>query len=554
MKQNTENRILILLIIFISLGLLIWGRFFYLSVIRYEYYLAKAKILSVASSSAAPRGSIFLTDKDSIPFAAALNKEFPLVYAVPAKIKEPEILADKLVPILELDKETLVQKLSKTGDPYEILKKRVSKEVVKAIKDQNEIGIGIDDETLRYYPEGLYLSQVIGFLGFNKNGQGGQYGLEEYYDKELTGLVTSADLILTVDSAIQSQAGILLLKTVEDWQADGGSIIVMDPKDGSILAIASSPDFDANNYSSIKNHDFFINPVTLKRYEPGSVFKPITMAIGIETGAVTPETEYYNTGTVKVGDKIISNSIPDKILGWQTMIKVLEQSLNTGAVFVEQKIPKDIFLRYLKDFGVDGKTGIDVSEINGDLSALESMRDINFATASFGQGVALTPIELIRALSVIANGGKLIRPHLVKKVVYHNGENYLPAQTGEAKDELPKQIISPETSAKLINMMTKVVESGSGRRAGVTGYTVAGKTGTAQVPDLEGGGYLDQYIHTFVGFAPAYDPKFIALIKLDNPKGVRFAESTVVPVFSDLAKFIFSYYQIPPDKSVENQE
>ena len=338
MKQNTENRILILLIIFISLGLLIWGRFFYLSVIRYEYYLAKAKILSAASSSAAPRGSIFLTDKDAMPFAAALNKEFPLVYAVPDKIKEPEMLAEKLAPILELDKETLIQKLSKTGDPYEILKKRVSESVVKAIKDQNEIGIGIDDETLRYYPEGLYLSHTIGFLGFNKNGQTGQYGLEEYYDKELSGFVASADLILTIDSAIQSQAGVLLLKTVKDWQADGGSIVVMDPKDGSILAMASFPDFDANNYFSVKNPDFFINPVTLKRYEPGSVFKPITMAIGIETGAVTPETEYYNTGTVKVGDKIISNSIPDKILGWQTMVKVLEQSLNTGAVFVEQKI------------------------------------------------------------------------------------------------------------------------------------------------------------------------------------------------------------------------
>ena len=248
--------------IFISFGLLIWGRFFYLSVIRYEYYLAKAKILSVATSSAAPRGSIFLTDKDSLPFAAALNKEFPLVYAVPAKIKEPKILAEKLAPILELDKETLIQKLSKTGDPYEILKKRVSEEVVKAVKDQNEIGIGIDDETLRYYPEGLYLSHTIGFLGFNKNGQTGQYGLEEYYDKELSGFVSSVDLILTIDSAIQSQAGILLLKTIGDWQADGGSIVVMDPKDGSILAIASSPDFDANNYSSIKNHDFFINPVT----------------------------------------------------------------------------------------------------------------------------------------------------------------------------------------------------------------------------------------------------------------------------------------------------
>ena len=544
-KYDPENRILFLLIIFISLGLLIWGRFFYLSIIRHEYYLAKAKILSASSGSAAPRGSVFLTDKDAIPFAAALNKEFPLIYAVPSKIKEPEILAEKLAPILELDKETLIQKLSKTGDPYEILKKRVSEEVVKAVKEQNETGIGVDDETLRYYPEGLYLSHAIGFLGFNKNGQAGQYGLEEYYDKELTGFVASADLILTIDSAIQSQAGVLLFKAVKDWQADGGSIIIMNPRGGDILAMASLPDFNANNYFAVPNPELFINPVTLKRYEPGSVFKPITMAIGIETGAITPEMEYYNTGTVKVGDKIISNSIPDKILGWQTMIKVLEQSLNTGAVFAEQKVPKDIFLRYLKDFGIDGKTGIDVSEVAGDLSVLESKRDINFATASFGQGVAMTPIELIRALSVIANGGKLIKPHLVKNIVYHNGENYQPAN---GKYELSQQIISPETSAKLINMMIRVVENGSGRRAGVAGYTIAGKTGTAQIPDLKKGGYLDEYIHTFVGFAPAYDPKFIALIKLDNPKGIRFAESTVVPVFSDLAKFIFSYLQIPPDK------
>src|SRR3989338_10841173 len=541
-KYNPENRILILLFLFISFGLLIWGRFFYLSVIRYEYYLAKAKILSVASSSAAPRGSIFLTDKDALPFAAALNKEFPLIYAVPAKIKEPEILAEKLVPILELDKETLIQKLSKTGDPYEILKKRVSEEVIKAVKDQNEIGIGIDNETLRYYPEGLHLSHTIGFLGFNKNGQTGQYGLEEYYDKELTGFVSSADLILTIDSAIQSQAGILLLKTIGDWQADGGSIVVMDPKDGSILAIASSPDFDANNYSSIKNHDFFINPVTLKRYEPGSVFKPITMAIGIETGAVTPETEYYNTGSVQVADRTISNALSDKILGWQTMTMVLEQSLNTGAVFVQQKVPKDIFLKYLKNFGVDSKTGIDIPEMNGDLSQLLSGRDVNYATAAFGQGVAVTPMELIRSLSVIANGGKLIQPRLVAKIISHGNE------TGEMKNKQSKQVISSETSVKLIDMLIKVVENGSGRRAQVSGYTIAGKTGTAQIPDLKNGGYLDEYIHTFVAFAPAYNPKFIALIKLDRPQGVRFAESTVVPAAKDLFQFLFNYLQIPPDK------
>lgn len=546
-KYNPENRILILIFAFISLGLLIWGRFFYLSVIRHEYYMAKAKNITENSGTILPRGSIFLTDKDNLPYAVALNKEFPLVFAVPSKVADPAALAKKLAPILEIDEKVLLQKLSKPNDPYEVLKKKVSDETASAVKALNEPAVSVDDETLRYYQDGMYLSQVIGFLGFNKTGQAGQYGLEEYYDEDLSGLISSADLVLTVDSAIQAQAGTLLEEAVKKWQANGGSIIVMNPKSGDIMAMASYPDFDANNYSAVSNKGVFMNPVTLKRYEPGSVFKPITMAIGLETGSVTPEMKFYNTGTVKVADRTISNSIPGEVLGWQTMAMVLEQSLNTGAVFVQQKVPKDVFLKYLKDFKIDGKSGIDVNEVNGDLSALTSMKDINFATASFGQGVALTPIELIRALSVIANGGKLVRPHLVARVIPRNGE------ARETKDDPFPQVISPETSAKVVSMLVKVVENGSGRRAQVKGYTVAGKTGTAQVPNLKGGGYLDEYIHTFIGFAPAYDPKFIALIKLDDPKGVRFAESTSVPIFHDLAQFIFSYLAIPPDKPVEPQ-
>jgi len=547
MKYNPENRILVLILAFVLIGLLVWGRFFYLAVVRHDYYLAKAKNLS-DNSGVIPRGSIFLTDKDNLPYAAALNKEFSLVYAVPQKVTNPADLAKKLAPILELDESFLLKKLSKPDDSYEILKKKVSDEIVNAVKALNEPALGIDNETLRYYPEGLHLSQVIGFLGFNKNGQAGQYGLEEYYDKDLSGLISSADLILTIDSTIQAQAGTLLAAAVEKWRANSGSVVVMSPKNGDILAMASFPDFDANNYSAVSDKSIFINPVTLKRYEPGSVFKPITMAIGIGTGAVTPETEYYNTGSVKINSETISNFIPDKLLSWQTMTTVLEQSLNTGVVFIEQKVSKDIFIKYLKDFGVDSKTGIDIPEMSGDLSVLSDMRDINFATASFGQGVALTPIELLRALSAIANGGKLVRPHLVAKIVSRDGE------THETKNDPPMQVISPETSAKLIGMLINVVENGSGRQTQVKGYTIAGKTGTAQIPDLKNGGYfLDESIHTFIGFAPAYDPKFIALIKLDNPKGVRFAESTVVPVFHDLTQFIFSYLAIPPDKPVEQQ-
>ena len=544
-KYNPENRIIVLIFGFALLGLLIWGRFFYLSIILHDYYTAKAKNISDNSGIVIPRGSIFLTDKNNLPYAAALNKEFSFVYAIPSKVASSTELAKKLSPILELDELVLAQKLSKKDDSYEILKRKISDTTVEAVKALKESTLGVDSETLRYYPEGLYLSQTLGFLGFNKNGQAGQYGLEEYYDKELSGLFSSADLILTIDSAIQVKAGTLLVDAVKEWNADDGSIIVMNPKNGDILAMASFPEFDPNNYSSVSDKNIFMNPTTLRRYEPGSVFKPLTMSIGIETGAVTPETKYYNTGTVKVADRTISNSIPDKILGWQTMEMVLEQSLNTGAVFVEQKIPKDVFLKYLKNFGVDSKTGIDVSEMPGDISPLLTGRDVNYATASFGQGVAVTPIELIKALSAVANGGKLIKPHLVSKVVFHDGT------TQETDKTVQEQIISPETSTKVVNMLVKVIENGSGRRAQIKGYTIAGKTGTAQIPDLKNGGYLDETIHTFVAFAPAYDPKFIVLIKLDSPKGSPFSETTVVPVFKNLAEFIFSYLEIPPDKPVE---
>ena len=203
-----------MIFVFFLIGLLIWGRFFYLTIIRHDYYLAKAKIINI-NNNVFPRGSIFLTDKNELPYAVASNKEFPLVYASPIKIKNPRDLAKKLAPILELDKELLFQKLSKPNDSYEVLKRKISDETISAIKSLKEDGIGIDNETLRYYPEGLFLAQVIGFLGFDKNGQAGQYGLEEYYDKELSDAVSSADLILTIDSAIQAQAGILLADLVK---------------------------------------------------------------------------------------------------------------------------------------------------------------------------------------------------------------------------------------------------------------------------------------------------------------------------------------------------
>lgn len=543
-KPHIENRILILIVAFVFIGTLLWARLFFLSVVRHDYYLARASN-KLVDSGIAGRGSIFLTDKDSLPYAVALNREFPLVYAVPKSIKNPQAAAKKLASILELDESFLIDKLSRSGDPYEVLKRKVSDETAALVQGLSEDGISVEEETLRYYPAAGLLDHLIGFLGFNKNGAiAGQYGLEEHYEENLRGKPGGGrgdDLILTIDSSIQSEAAALIKDAVTKWNGAAGSIIVMEPKSGEILAMSSYPGFDANNYSAVQDKSIFVNSMTQNLFEPGSIFKPLTMAVGIETGAVTPTTQYYDSGQVQIGSYVINNST-EKSYGYQTMTGVLEKSLNTGAVFVERKIPKEVFLKYLKDFGLNEKSGIDLPEVRGNLVNLETGRDINYATASFGQGVALTPVEFLRAIDTIANSGRLVQPHIVKRVISSDG------RVEEINSAEGRQVISAETAAKLVSMMIKVVENGSGRPAKVSGYSIAGKTGTAQVPNLDKPGYSDDTIHSFVGFAPAYNPKFIALIKIDKPRGVRFAESTSVPVFHDLAQFIFSYWKIPPDQ------
>ncbi|OGD30823.1 hypothetical protein A2833_01350 [Candidatus Azambacteria bacterium RIFCSPHIGHO2_01_FULL_44_55] len=546
-KSNVENRILILIIIFVFISTLLWARLFFLSVMRHDYYLARTSN-NLADPGISGRGSIFLTDKDSLPYAVALNREFPLIYAVPKSIKDPQVTAKKLAPILELDENFLIEKLSRSDDPYEVLKRKVSDETIVQIQVLGEEGINVEEEVLRYYPTVGLLDHLIGFLGFDKNGAlAGQYGLEEYYDEKLRGKPGGGrgeDLILTIDSSIQSEAAALIENAVTKWQGTAGSIIVMEPKTGEIIAMSLYPGFDANNYSAVKDRSIFINSMVQGLFEPGSIFKPLTMAIGIEIGAVTPTTQYYDSGEVRIGSYVIKNST-EKNYGYQTMTDVLEKSLNTGAIFVEQKVPKDAFLKYLKDFELDKKTYIDLPEARGNLANLETGRDINYATASFGQGVAFTPIEFLRAINIIANSGRLVQPHIVKRIINPDG------RVTEISSVEGKQVISSETSAKLTSMMIKAVENGSGRSAKILGYNIAGKTGTAQVPNFDKPGYSDETIHSFVGFAPAYSPRFIALIKIDKPRGVRFAESTSVPVFHDLAQFIFSYWKIPPDQPVQ---
>lgn len=570
-----RRRISLLMVIILFIGGIIISRLFSLQILQYDYYYAWAQGQQGIEQELFPqRGEIFIQDladgqqgSQSDYYPLAINKEFYQVYVVPKIIpdSQKEDLANRLAEVLELDRETILRRISKKDDPYEPIKHKVSQETAQIITDWQIDGLATAPETWRYYPNGSFACHLTGFVGSQGNGKVGQYGLEGYYENELKGspgflsgkkdtsgywipslrqefqpAKDGVDLILTIDQNIQFKAEKELKELVERWQAVGGTIIIMEPASGAIRAMANWPVFDPNQYSRVENVDVFLNPAIQKPYEPGSVFKPITLAAGLDSGRITPQTVYEDKGQVRIKGSVISN-VDGRSYGQQTMTQVLEKSINTGAVFVQQKIGRDIFQDYIQRFNFDQPTNIDLAgEVGGDIANLFTGREINLATISFGQGITVTPLGLITAIGAIANRGKLMRPYLVEKMIDSNGLETI------REPHLVKEVISPQTAEELTKMMVSVVENGFGKSARVPGYNIAGKTGTAQIPDLEKGGYSDKTIHTFVGFAPAFNPQFVILIKLDQPKGVRFAADSTSPVFKEIAEYLFNYLEIPP--------
>ncbi|MBU6500747.1 MAG: penicillin-binding protein 2 [Patescibacteria group bacterium] len=516
-------------------------------------YLARAQSEYLAQGSLqANRGMIYFTDKNGNHLPAALNKDFPIIYAVPKSVSDPQEAANMLAPILNEAADSLTATLSKPNDSYEVLVNKASDDEAQFVNALGLKGIYIDTEPGRFYPLGATASQALGYVGPSKDqiNDQGHYGLEEFYNSELAGsagnasggksvqAVSGQDLILTIDPNIQIQSEKILSDLIKNQSATGGSIIVEEPSTGKILAIASLPDFDPNNYSGASMADF-INPVTQHVYEPGSVFKVVTMAAGIDTGKITPQTTYYDTGSLTINGRTITNYDlhTHGAYGKATMTNVIEHSINTGAVFAESKIGNSVFTDYLKNFGFSEVTGIDLpGEVSGNLRQLNpKARNISFATASYGQGVAVTPLELINSMAAIANGGNLMRPYL----------------NSALSPKILRNVISENTAKQVTQMMISAVDKAEVTK--INGFSVAGKTGTAFIPDFKNGGYTDNVIDSYVGFAPASDPKFIALIKIDTLPSTSLAAMSVVPAFRDLAQYILNYYGTPPDRiSVSN--
>ena len=533
-------RINLIFFLFLIFGAAIMSRLIFLQILKGDFYKALSQGLhSSFQKTQIERGEIFLKGGEPL----AINIDLPFVFASPRGIEKSEETAEALSQILNLDKNSVLEKLKKDNF-YSLLKRKLTQKEVDDLKKSKFEGVYLEEEKVRYYPQETLASQAIGFLGAEGIGQ---YGLEEFFNDILENAKDAEakkgqDLILTIDYNIQFKAEKLLQEAKENLEIESGQIIVIEPISGKILTLAHFPNFNPNQYEKYakeENLEIFKNSVTQKLFEPGSVFKPMTMAGALNEGKITPETTYHDPGEIKIGGYKIDNYAKRTYPGELTMTNVLEKSINTGAVFAETQLGEALFLNYIKKFGFFEKTGIDLPEVYSENEEFKKGYEINFATASFGQGIEMTPIQLARAYCAIANGGKLIKPYLVEKIL-ENG-----TLLNEIEPEISSSIISSKTARQLTAMLVSVVENGFAKSAKIPGYYIAGKTGTAQV--AEGGVYSpDKSIQTFVGFAPAFDPKFLILIKLDNPE-TKTAEYSAVPIFHALSEYIIHYWQIPPD-------
>ena len=330
--------------------------------------------------------------------------------------------------------------------------------------------------------------------------------------------------------------------TVEKYAADAGGIVVMDPNTGAIIAMAAVPNFNPGE----RQRDILAlpNPLIERVFEMGSVVKPLTLAAGIDAGVINAHTTYNDTGSVVLNNRTIMNH-DKKARGVVDMQEVINNSLNTGAVFVMQKMGKTNFKKYMLSYGFGEKTGIDLpGEVAGLVSNLKSPREIEYATAAFGQGIALTPIGITRAFAVLANGGKLVQPHVVKEVRYELGTKKI------IKPKIIKSgILKRESTEEITKILIKAVDEALlGGTVSLPNYSVAAKTGTAQMSDGRGHYFEDQYLHSFFGYYPAYHPRFITFMYMVNPKGAGFSSDTLTHPFMDTAKFLLNYYEVPPDR------
>src|SRR3989344_3362458 len=573
MRETLVIRARVLGVVFIAIALLLSVRLYFLQVVKGADYAQNAKgQYQEAAPETEARGAIYFTTKDGGLVSAAVMQAGWRVAIVPKDIVDPDKLYEALSALTPVDRDRFSASAAKSADPYEEVAFRVSDEAAANIRSLKLPGVLLARDTWRSYPAGELAAQTVGFVAFQGSGTSktGVYGLERSWQITLnetsSGLYVNpfAEIFANVRSALStdpaSREGNIVTSIEPTVQAhlettldgvmktytprlSGG--IIMDPHTGEIVAMGSRPVFDPNAYNTVSNPSVYSNQLVEGRYELGSIMKALTMAAGIDSGAVTPKTTYNDVGCIRPSGKMVCN-YDLKARGVIPMQEVLNHSLNLGASFVADTTGYATFTRYMRAFGLGEKTGIDLpNEVTGDLSTLGSGTGpaVNYDTASFGQGISVSPIGMTRALSALANGGVLPSPHVVTGVRFASGITRSITATSGA------QVLSTTTVQTVTNMLVTVYDKslldGAIKQEH---YSIAAKTGTAQIAIPEIGRAPDKYLHSFFGSLPAHDPKFIVFLFAIEPHGVEYASASLAHPFDDIAKFLINYYNIPPDR------
>jgi len=558
----------------------------------YWQILSQGRLLALAESQylqvleiPASRGEI--QARDSFPLVT--NQEAFLVFAsIPDLKNKPEEIAGKLAPILadleikdqeeqtgedpakirqnkiEAKENELKEKLTVRNVVWVALARKIDKAKKEKIESLKIAGIGFRPEEKRFYPEASMAAHLLGFVGSDAKGQDqGYFGLEGYYNGQLKGRPgmrsqekdatgkpillgnvkeiepkNGNTLVTTIDRTIQLIAEEKLKKGVEKYGAKGGSVVILDPKTGQVLAMASEPSYDPAQWQDYKEENFK-NPIVADAFEPGSIFKLVAMSAALNEGVVKPDTICDKCeGPREIGGFTI-RTWNNKYYPNSTATQILEHSDNVGMVFVIEKLGLNRFLRYLKKYGFGESSGIDLQdETVPEIRPTEQWNPIDLAVASCGQGITVTPIQMVRLVATIANGGELVTPYVVSKII--GEENIF-----ENKPKIERRVLNQETAKVLTEMMVKTVENGEARYFAPKGYKIAGKTGTAQIPIA---GHYDPHktIASFVGFAPADDPRFAMIVRYIQPSSSPYGSETAAPTFFEIAKELFAYFGIPP--------
>jgi len=546
------------------------GRLYHVQVIEAAEYQLKAERQYVhTKQDIYSRGSIFFTTRDGELLSAASVRAGYVLAVNPQQVIDARAICDVVTEIITLDTETCIHRSTLPERTYVELDDEVSEEQYLVIQAAALPGVMLYRNNWRYYPGGTVAARTIGFVGYGDESSDlrGRFGLERMYDdvlfrqREVMSVNFFAELFSQVGSLVYRREGSVpgnvvttlepsvsrmldgvLEKTQAQYQSRQTGAIIMDPQTGEIYAMNVVPTFDLNDRRGATIEQFR-NPLVEDVFEFGSTIKALTVAAGLDSGAISAGSTYTDNGSITLNTFTIRN-YDGRARGTVDMQQVLNQSLNTGVSHIVQKMKKERFREYFTAF-LGGRTGIDLpSEVPGLLGNLQSPRDVEYATASFGQGIALTPVAATRALAALGNGGKLVTPHLVKEVRYEDGV------VETVTLPTPPQVITPESSEEISRMLVRVVDEAlKGGNVALPNYTIAAKTGTAQIADSAGGGYYeDKFLHSFFGYFPAYEPRFIVFMYTIEPQGVQYASETLTEPFMEIVRFLINYYSIPPDR------